>query len=83
MKYGTDYAEIILPVIGNETLKAIVARYDAQELITRKEQFTSDIQQALSQRAADFDILVHDVAVTHLEFSEEFVKAMEQQYQHE
>jgi prohibitin 1 len=34
---GTDYDERILPSIGNEVLKAIVAQFDASELITQRE----------------------------------------------
>lgn len=34
---GTDYDERVLPSIGNEVLKAIVAQFDAAELITQRE----------------------------------------------
>ena len=35
---GLDYEERVLPSIGNEVLKAVVAQYDADELITMREQ---------------------------------------------
>lgn len=34
---GTDYDERVLPSIGNEVLKSIVAQFDAAELITQRE----------------------------------------------
>ncbi|KAG8982261.1 Prohibitin-1, subunit of the prohibitin complex (Phb1p-Phb2p), partial [Tulasnella sp. 427] len=34
---GLDYDERVLPSIGNEVLKAIVAQFDAAELITQRE----------------------------------------------
>jgi regulator of protease activity HflC (stomatin/prohibitin superfamily) len=34
---GMDYDERVLPSIGNEVLKAIVAQFDAAELITQRE----------------------------------------------
>ena len=34
---GLDYDERVLPSIGNEILKSIVAQFDAAELITQRE----------------------------------------------
>jgi prohibitin 1 len=34
---GLDYDDRVLPSIGNEVLKAIVAQFDAAELITQRE----------------------------------------------
>ena len=34
---GLDYDERVLPSIGNEVLKTIVAQFDAAELITQRE----------------------------------------------
>ena len=34
---GLDYDDRVLPSIGNEVLKAIVAQFDAGELITQRE----------------------------------------------
>lgn len=36
-KLGTDYDERVLPSIANEVLKAIVAQFNAGELITQRE----------------------------------------------
>lgn len=36
-RLGQDYDERVLPSIGNEVLKAVVAQFDAGELITLRE----------------------------------------------
>merc|ERR1711948_10795 len=64
--------------IVNETLKSVVAQYNASQLILQRELVSRMIRQRLVQRANDFHILLDDVAITHLSFSPEFEKAIEQ-----
>merc|ERR1712144_145358 len=75
---GLDYDERVLPSIGNEVLKAIVAQFDAAELITRREVVSARIREDLLTRAREFNILLEDVSITHLTFGQEFTKAVEQ-----
>lgn len=75
---GLDYDERVLPAIGNEILKSIVAQFDAAELITQREVVSARIRQELAQRADEFNIRLEDVSITHLTFGKEFTKAVEQ-----
>ncbi|RCK64305.1 Prohibitin-1 [Candida viswanathii] len=75
---GLDYAERVLPAIGNEILKSIVAQFDAAELITQREVVSARIRQELSHRARQFNIQLEDVSITHMTFGREFTKAVEQ-----
>ncbi|EIM19879.1 hypothetical protein E3Q22_02460 [Wallemia mellicola] len=75
---GLDYEERVLPSIGNEVLKAIVAQFDAAELITQREVVSSRIREDLLKRASEFNIKLDDVSITHMTFGKEFTKAVEQ-----
>jgi len=75
---GPDYDERVLPSIGNEVLKAIVAQFDAAELITQREAVSQRIRNDLTLRAAEFNIALEDVSITHMTFGREFTKAVEQ-----
>ncbi|RMZ85204.1 hypothetical protein DV738_g428, partial [Chaetothyriales sp. CBS 135597] len=75
---GLDYDERVLPSIGNEVLKAIVAQFDAAELITQREAVSQRIQEDLRRRAAEFNIALEDVSITHMTFGREFTRAVEQ-----
>lgn len=74
---GLDYDERVLPSLGNEVLKSVVAQYDAGELITQREHVSRIIREELTRRAAEFNILLDDVSITHLSFSTEFTTAIE------
>lgn len=75
---GPDYDDRVLPSIGNEVLKAVVARYDAESLLTQRDRVSQDIRDAITQRAKQFDIVLDDVAVTHLSYGREFARAIEE-----
>jgi prohibitin 2 len=68
---GHNYDERVLPSIVNEVTKAVVARYNASELLTKRDEVSKMIASTLTKRANDFNILLDDVAVTHLGFSKE------------
>merc|ERR1719267_457847 len=75
---GLDYDEKVLPSIVNEVLKSVVAQYNASSLILQRELVSRMIRQRLLERAKDFHILLDDVAITHINFSPEYEKAVEQ-----
>ncbi|KAF9600276.1 hypothetical protein IFM89_005862 [Coptis chinensis] len=75
---GTEYDEKVLPSIGNEVLKAVVAQFNADQLLTERPHVSALARESLIQRAKDFNIVLDDVAITHLSYGLEFSKAVEQ-----
>ena len=72
-----DYDLRVLPSIVNEVTKAVVAQYNAAELLTKREAVSRQVRDLLTQRSGDFHILLDDVAITHLAFSKEYTAAVE------
>lgn len=74
---GMNYDDRILPSLMNECAKAVVAKYNANELLTKREVVSADIKTELVKRAGLFNVQLEDVAITHLAFSPEYARAVE------
>jgi len=75
---GEDYDERVLPSIANEVMKATVAQYNAEQLLTLREQVSQVIRDGIIARASQFNILMDDVSITHLTYGKEFARAIEE-----
>lgn len=74
---GIDYDERVLPSITSEVLKAVVAQFDAGELITQREIVSQKVSELLTERAQQFGLILDDISITHLTFGKEFTQAVE------
>jgi len=74
---GVDFEERVLPSIVNETLKSVVAQYNASQLIKDRVEVSNMIRNRLTERAKEFHIFLDDVALVDLEFSSEYSRAVE------
>eukprot|EP01098_Paradermamoeba_levis_P010268 TRINITY_DN4316_c0_g1_i1.p1 TRINITY_DN4316_c0_g1~~TRINITY_DN4316_c0_g1_i1.p1 ORF type:complete len:271 (-),score=94.00 TRINITY_DN4316_c0_g1_i1:48-860(-) len=74
---GTDYDEKLLPSFGFEILGAQVAQYDVDELITQREVVSRKIRESLVNRSSQYGIILDDVSIISINFSNEFAAAIE------
>jgi regulator of protease activity HflC (stomatin/prohibitin superfamily) len=74
---GLDYIAKIAPPAIQETVKAITARYNAEDMILRREEVKADISRELTVRLAERGIVCEMVNITNFAFSEEFTRAIE------
>lgn len=74
---GPEYDDKVLPSIGNEVLKAVIAQYNAEQLLTQRERVSKEVREAIILRCKQFHIELEDVSIVHLAYGREFAKAIE------
>jgi regulator of protease activity HflC (stomatin/prohibitin superfamily) len=74
---GFEYsARVISPAI-QESVKQVTARFNAEELITKRETVKTEIEQQIKQRLAAYNVLVETISITEFKFSDQFTRAVE------
>jgi regulator of protease activity HflC (stomatin/prohibitin superfamily) len=67
---------IINPAV-EEVLKAVMAKYTAEEIITKRGEVKAGVDNSLTTRLASYHIEVDDISLVHVHFSERFGEAVE------
>ncbi len=76
-QFRYEYKNRIIDPAVQEAVKAVTARYNATDLITRRADVREDIKDLLRERLAKSNIIVDDFNIIAFEFSAEFSKAIE------
>lgn len=72
----TIVSRIINPAV-EEVLKAVMAQYTAEEIITKRGEVKAGVDAALTERLANYHIQVDDISLVHVHFSKRFSDAVE------
>lgn len=74
---GFDYGNRVIAPAIQESVKQVTARFNAEELITKRETVKNQIEEQIKARLAPYNILVDTISITEFQFSEQFRIAVE------
>ncbi|MCV9385976.1 prohibitin family protein [Reichenbachiella ulvae] len=74
---GTQFKERIIDPAIQEVMKAVSARYTAEELITKRPAVSKEMKEALTKRLLVSNISVDAFSIINFSFSETFTEAIE------
>lgn len=74
---GVDYERRVVDPAIQEALKAVTARFTAEELITRRPEVSAQMEEVLRERLTPRGVVVESVSITDFNFSPEFARAIE------
>ena len=74
---GVAYEQIIISPAIQESVKAVIAQYSAEQLITRRQEVSLAIKNELSEKIGIYGIVADGFNITNLDFSPEFNAAIE------
>ena len=67
---------IINPAV-EEVLKAVMAMYTAEEIITKRGEVKQNVDRSLTERLSPYYVCVDDISLVHVHFSQRFSDAVE------
>ena len=74
---GPNYVENIVDPAVQEVFKAIAARYSAERVISERNELVMEINKEVKERLTTKQIVVTDISVVDLDFTDQFLKAVE------
>lgn len=74
---GTDYQNIIVQPAILESIKSTMAKYNAEEMITKRSEVSNAIREQLNEKISAKGIQITDFNITNIDFSDEYNKAIE------
>ena len=76
-KIGLDYGPRVIAPVIQESVKAVIAQYTAEELITKRALVSQEISNTVTNKLANKYITIEAVSIVNFAFSPEFTKSIE------
>lgn len=67
----------IMPQI-QEAINANVSKFSAEEILTKRGQLKADIETMIKERCSKYGVIVHDLSIKDLQYSQQYAQAIEQ-----
>jgi len=74
---GMEYDEVLIDPAVQNTLKAVTAKFTAEELITKRAEVSILAQKALEEEMSSYHIVIENFNIINFDFSPEYNKAIE------
>lgn len=74
---GFEYATRVISPAIQESVKQVTARFNAEELITKRETVKTEIELQIKQRLGLYNVIVETISITEFKFSDQFTRAVE------
>ncbi len=75
---GANYQDVLVTPAVNEVLKAITAKYTAEESVTNRELISDGLIKGLNEKLNSIGLYITDVNIINFDFSEAFINAIEE-----
>lgn len=78
VEVGTNYTEVIIDPILQESIKSVTSKYDAAELIGKRNEVEKSLNDKLASKLTDRGITIDNVSIVNFNFSQAFDESIEQ-----
>lgn len=75
---GNTYEITVLEPATKESIKSAIAKYNAEEITTKRSEVSKNCLEALQSKVEKYGIIVEDFNLTDFAFSSEYTKAIEE-----
>lgn len=77
-EFGLELEDKILLPAVNEAFKSVTAKYDSEELITKRAEVSNGIHETIQDKVAKYGLIINETSLVNFGFSAQYEAAIEQ-----